>query len=142
MDFPSNRSLSSSSSISGSSFLITLEKNLTKEIEKFCQEVRVSTFQFFMSIYTICLYRYTNQTDFVIGFPYHGRSEEFLNLMGHTVNVVPFRIQVDPNLSFLEYLKLVTKKLIEIQNYQDYPLFMILKDYLNVIKLYFLDMKF
>lgn len=55
--------------------------------------------------FEVFLYRLTGQEDIVVGISVAGQSAtEMLNLVGHCVNLLPLRSQIDPQQSFGEYL--------------------------------------
>lgn len=59
-----------------------------------------------LSAFESFMYRITGQEELVVGLPAAGQNVEGLyNLVGHCVNLLPLRSQVDPRLSFTEYLK-------------------------------------
>lgn len=59
-----------------------------------------------LSAFEIFLYQQTRQKDIVVGLPTAGQSAtENFELVGHCVNLLPLRSTIEPEVSFLEYLK-------------------------------------
>ncbi len=59
----------------------------------------------FMSIFKVLLYRYTGQTDLIVGTPVSGRERaEDAALIGALINTLPIRSRLDPQLGFREML--------------------------------------
>lgn len=59
-----------------------------------------------LAIFKGLLYRYTGQTDILIGTPSAGRPQQrFEETIGYFINMVVIRSQVEGHTSFLDYLK-------------------------------------
>jgi len=87
-----------------------LTHDLVARLEQFCKDNNKSVFSVLFSAFYSLLYRYTEQTDFCIGVPTHGRLHgAFDDMIGFFVNVLPFRIVINPNTNFKELLDIVKK---------------------------------
>lgn len=92
------------------------------ELREVCKKEKVSQFTFMMSLFYAFLYKISNQTDLVVGLTSHGRNvPEFHNLIGVFVNTLPVRTQVDPNLSFLDFVHQFKTEIPKYFANQDFP---------------------
>lgn len=59
-----------------------------------------------LSAFEIYLYQLTGQREIIVGLPTAGQSAtENFELVGHCVNLLPLKSNIDPDTSFLQYLK-------------------------------------
>lgn len=59
-----------------------------------------------LSAFEIYLYQLTGQREIVVGLPTAGQSAtENFELVGHCVNLLPLKSDIDPSISFIQYLK-------------------------------------
>jgi amino acid adenylation domain-containing protein/thioester reductase-like protein len=90
----------------GQSHTFYMNKLLLKRLMHFAQTKKLSLFTVLCSSITTLLYRYSNQEDFTIGVAYSHRRDEKLNtLIGFFVNMLPIRVQVKDESSFIEVLQ-------------------------------------
>ncbi|MNJ76747.1 Linear gramicidin synthase subunit B [compost metagenome] len=81
-----------------------------------------------LAAYAILLYRYTGQSDIVIGSPVANRSrEEIESNVGFFVNTLPIRIQLDENATFRDTVRQIKQLSLEAQEHQDFPLDQLIK---------------
>lgn len=70
----------------------------------------------------LLLYRYTGQTDLVIGTPVSGRThEELTDLIGAFINTLALRFSVDNDSSISEFFIQVHEHIVKAQENQEYP---------------------
>ena len=75
-----------------------------------------------LAAFQVLLYRYTGQEDVIVVSPVEGRSKaEFTNIVGFFVNMLPVRVNLAGNPSFLEFLSQVRKTVLTALTHQDYP---------------------
>ncbi|MEM6403524.1 MAG: condensation domain-containing protein, partial [Cyanobacteria bacterium P01_D01_bin.116] len=75
-----------------------------------------------LAAFQVLLYRYTGQEDVIVVSPVEGRSKaEFANIVGFFVNMLPVRVNLAGNPSFLEFLSQVRKTVLTALTHQDYP---------------------
>ncbi len=73
------------------------------------------------SIYVL-IYRYSGQTDLVVGSPISGRFHADLrNIVGFFVNTLALRVKLSPEQSFSDLLKKIRNQLLSDFEHQDYP---------------------
>ncbi|HEY6331491.1 MAG TPA: condensation domain-containing protein, partial [Blastocatellia bacterium] len=74
------------------------------------------------------LYHLTANLDIVIGTPSAGRvRQDDQRLVGNCVNLLPLRINIDPDASFASFLASLREGVTEAYDYQDYPFNRLLK---------------
>ena len=67
------------------------------------------------------LSRITNQDDIVVGIPTAGQAAtDRQNLIGHCVNSLPFRAQVDSSQSIVEFTKTIRTQLLDAMDHQKF----------------------
>ncbi|ADL53611.1 non-ribosomal peptide synthetase [Clostridium cellulovorans] len=110
----------------------SLDSDLTKNLEKLIEGNEFTLYSVLLSTFNVILYKYTGQTDIIVGSPVAGRTHPDLEKMiGMFVNMLPLRTNVDPTIAFLEYVKLTHNDIITAFENQDYPIEE-LKDQLNI----------
>ena len=76
------------------------------DLRELAKKTNTSFVTIMLSILETFLYKVTGQKELVVGLPSSGQSAEGLyNLVGHCVNLLPIRTSLDPQMTFLEYLK-------------------------------------
>lgn len=97
----------------GDSYGIELPSELSKRISLFCEELAITPFIFFLSLYQLLLIRYTRQFNFAIGIPTSGREfKEFEEVIGYFVHPLPIR----PRLTDIKDQTLFTDYVIKLQS--------------------------
>ncbi|MGD9638616.1 MAG: amino acid adenylation domain-containing protein [Alphaproteobacteria bacterium] len=120
--FPSDFTRPSEQSFDGKSLKIPFDEELSSKIKQLVKTQKISLNTLFFSIYSVLMYNYTNQNDIVVGLPIAGRNKpELHNLIGMFVNVLPFRIKLEPSFTFKELVSLVSKQMGEILSHAEMP---------------------
>ncbi len=89
----------------GSIYRRELPKELSDRTSQLIKELKITPFVYFLSLYYILIYRYTGQTDIIVGTPISNRDERSLeDLMGFFLNTLVLRSLVDPNQSFVDFV--------------------------------------
>ncbi len=121
-DLPADRIRPSIQSFNGINLSFTLPKKVTSSLNKICLGNNVSLFITLQAIVKILIYRYTSQSDIIIGSPLAGRIHGDLeNQIGFFVNTLAFRDSVIDDLRFDEFLGEVKKTCVEAFENQDFP---------------------
>ncbi|HNX00111.1 MAG TPA: amino acid adenylation domain-containing protein [Candidatus Cloacimonadota bacterium] len=82
-----------------------IDQDLTSSLNNLAQTSNKSLFTTLLAIFKLLLYKYTQQTDIVIGSSYAGRTEaELENVMGVFTNVLALRTSLEGNPTFMELL--------------------------------------
>lgn len=75
-----------------------------------------------LSLFATLLHRYSDQAEFMIGSPYHGRSESrWENALGCFINSVALRASFSPGLTFRALLQEMQRKVHTALAHADYP---------------------
>ncbi|BAY78314.1 amino acid adenylation domain-containing protein [Nostoc linckia NIES-25] len=106
----------------GASHIIKLDEQLTQKLKHLALTSGTSLYRILLAAFYVQLYRYTNQTDILIGSPMRGRWDgDFREIVGYCVNLTVLRVSVNENATFNEFLAQVSKTVREAQDHQDYP---------------------
>lgn len=101
---------------------IRIESALSEELSQYSKRKEVTLFNVLLTAYYAVLYRYTNETDLLVGVPIAGRTgQELSNLVGYCTNTLPVRVTFDENSTLEEILYCVKKSLNQVYGHQDYP---------------------
>jgi amino acid adenylation domain-containing protein len=99
---------------------VKLSQSLSTAIKEFSRKHGVTLFMSLLAAFEILLYRYSGQTDIVIGSPIAGRNrEELERLIGFFVNTIVLRNDLVGNPSFVELLAKVKETTLTAYEYQD-----------------------
>jgi tyrocidine synthetase III len=106
-----------------------IEQDLVEEMRKLMQQQRVSTFVVLLSAWATLLYRYTTQTDMIVGTPSTERDHPDLSeLPGLMVNTLPLRITIQSNATFADVIETCRRVFLGAQEHSLYPFDQILED--------------
>ncbi|UCH92855.1 MAG: amino acid adenylation domain-containing protein [Candidatus Aminicenantes bacterium] len=100
----------------------TIDKEKTSLLHQLSFEEDTTLFMILLTLVSIFLYRYSGQTDIIIGAPIANRRRIELNpIVGFLVNTLVYRNEINPGLSFKKQLKAVKGEALTCYQYQDYP---------------------
>ncbi|MBG1243112.1 non-ribosomal peptide synthetase [Nostoc sp. NZL] len=106
----------------GATHISKLDEQLIQKLNHLALVSRTSLYQILLAAFYVQLYRYTNQTDILIGSPMRGRwGGDFKEIVGYFVNLMVLRTSVQENATFTEFLAHISKTVKEAQKHQDYP---------------------
>lgn len=106
-----------------------LSKELINSLKNYCTKNKISIYNFFMATLAIYMSKINKAYDFVIGTPILNRTNfEEKNTTGMFVNVCPFRINVDMEKSFSEFVYEISKNSRDMLKHQKYSYNNILED--------------
>ncbi len=96
-----------------------LERDVVDGLKKLSARAGTSFFTALLSVYGVFLHRLTGQQDLVIGVPAAGQSASGLeNVVGHCVNLLPIRCQVEPASTFSRFLQEVRGLVLDAYEHQ------------------------
>lgn len=122
LEFPTDKSRALIKTYEGKPIHFTIDRDLKDKIEALCQKWDVSLFMLLLTVTKLVLYKYTNQKDIILGSPVAGREHPSLtHLIGFFVNMIALRTEIDPEISFKEYLSHVKEKVLDGFDHQTYP---------------------
>ncbi|MFG0214768.1 amino acid adenylation domain-containing protein, partial [Brevibacillus porteri] len=122
LELPADRSRSSAPSFEGQVFTHVFSRDLSQQVKKLSKHYRMNPSVLLLGIFKALLYRYTGQTDVIVGMPTMGRPEErFDSLIGYFVNMIPIRSQVTGEKSFSQFIRELQLTLIDGLDHAVYP---------------------
>lgn len=122
LNLPTDRSRSPLQTYKGAQSKLVLSPNLTKELKDLSRQQGVTLFMTLLTAFKILLYRYTSQTDILVGSPIANRNRvEIDSLIGCFVNVLLLRTSLSDDLSFQQLLARVKSTALEAYVHQDLP---------------------
>ncbi len=106
----------------GSNYQIELPKTLVKRLKQLSQSQGVTFFTLFMAVLKMLLYKWTGQSDLVIGTVIAGRDiSEIESLMGCFMNFLALRSQLSDQQTLLEVLQQENQTILEAYTHQECP---------------------
>lgn len=113
----------------GERISFSISKTKMKLINEYCSKNKITVFNFLIAIYSIYISKIINSTDFSIGTPILNRTNfKEKNIAGMFVNVVPFRIKINPELEFIEFVRNIAGDTIGMLRHQKYPYQLLLEE--------------
>lgn len=106
-----------------------LSKEVVSEISKFCRENSISAQCLFMAAFSIYLSKISNSKNIAIGMPVLNRKNiKLKKTMGMFIETLPFCVDVNSNLSCIEFLKDINEKQFSFMKHYRYPYEVLQKD--------------
>lgn len=122
IELPTDRERLSFPTFQGGSHSLSIPKELTESIYRFCKEQGITLFMLLLSALQILLYRYSGQDDIVVGAPVANRQrKEMEGVIGFFANMLSYRTNLSGNLSFLDVIHKVKTDSLDIYENQDFP---------------------
>lgn len=132
LQLPTDFSRPKTQTFRGADLTFVIDPQLSAQLNRLAVDQGVTLFMLLFSVYILLLYRYTNQTSFIVGTPIAGRSDQDLeNLIGFFVNTIAIQAELSADQRFIDLLSEVRTKVIKDFQHQDYP-FDALVDKLNL----------
>ncbi|MDZ8134764.1 MAG: amino acid adenylation domain-containing protein [Nostoc sp. DedQUE04] len=123
LELPTDRPRPPVQTFQGQTLHFELNQNLTKQLNILCQKSGATMFMALMAAFVTLLFRYSNQSDIVIGSPIANRDrQETHSLIGLFVNTLVLRTNLEGNPSFAELLQRVRQVALDAYAHQDMPL--------------------
>ncbi|WP_414582659.1 amino acid adenylation domain-containing protein [Scytonema sp. PCC 10023] len=122
LNLPTDRPRSPVQTFNGAQAKLVLSQTLRKELKILSQEQGVTLFMTLLAAFKTLLYRYTGQSDILVGSPIANRNRaEIESLIGFFVNVLVLRTDLSGELSFQELLARVKSTALKAYVHQDLP---------------------
>ncbi len=116
----------------GDKVTFVISEETTIKLKQIAQTKNVTLYMILLATYYILLAKYIGQSDLVVGTLISGRHHSCLEkIIGHFVNLLAMRIQVDEKHDFGNFLEVVKTMVLETYDNQDYP-FEVLIEKLNL----------
>ncbi|MCI5116355.1 MAG: amino acid adenylation domain-containing protein [Candidatus Electrothrix sp. LOE1_4_5] len=131
LSLPTDYPRPNTQSYQGASVHFVITNPLMSQLKKVAKNEQVSFYTVLLGAYKVLLYRYTGQTDILVGSPATGRTQsEFSGIVGYFVNMLVLRSTFEDNVTFQNFLKQLQQTVIDALEHQDYP-FMLLVERLQ-----------
>ncbi|MDZ8257987.1 non-ribosomal peptide synthetase [Nostoc sp. ChiQUE01b] len=128
LPLPTDRSRPAVQTFNGAHLEFTLSIELTQKLEQLSQQQGVTLFMTLLAAYNTLLYRYTGQTDILVGTPIANRDRtETEGLIGFFVNTLVMRTEVLGDRTFNELLTHVREMALSAYAHQDLPFEMLVE---------------
>ncbi|QMS92433.1 NcpB [Nostoc edaphicum CCNP1411] len=128
LPLPTDRPRGSVQTFNGAHLEFTLSAELTQKLEKLSQQQGCTLFMTLLAAYNTLLYRYTGQSDILVGTPIANRDRaETEGLIGFFVNTLVMRTNLAENPSFSELLPRLREMALSAYAHQDLPFEMLVE---------------
>jgi amino acid adenylation domain-containing protein len=122
LQLPTDRTRPSIQTYKGKRHRFSLNQGLTHQLQKLARESGTTLFMTLLAGFATLLYRYSGQSDILIGSPIANRHHrEIEPLIGFFVNTLVYRSNFEDNLSFLKLLNQVRETTLKAYEHQDIP---------------------
>lgn len=117
-----NRREASATASAGGCVSGSLESATVAELEAYRKQKSVTLFAVLLAAWKLLLYRYSGDSDILVGTAVSGRQNAQLeNLIGHFVNTLPLRTTLSRESTFSEVVSSVYADSLEMQEHQEVP---------------------
>ncbi len=122
LDLPTDRPRPAVQTYRGAAEYRKLGRTLTGQIKHLSSTSQCTLFITLLAAFQVLLYRYTGQTDILVGSPTAGRSQAALaGIVGYFVNPLVLRTRFARSKTFVALLQQVRQTVLEAFEHQDYP---------------------
>ena len=122
LSLPTDRPRPMRQSFVGAKQSVRFSEPLTKALNEFSRQQKVTLFMTLLAAFKILLYRYTGCGDVVVGCPIVNRSlPEIENLIGSFLNTLVLRTHLSGHLRFTEFLSQVRHVCLDAYAHQELP---------------------
>ncbi|MFL0809498.1 MAG: amino acid adenylation domain-containing protein [Agarilytica sp.] len=119
---PTDRPRPKIQSFNGAYYYFKLDKEITEQAKRFCQQHNVSLFMELLAVFELLIHRYSDQTDFCVGTPIANRTHEDLeSLIGFFVNTLALRADFSDDPDFITLIERVREATLGAYSHQDLP---------------------
>lgn len=129
LNLPTNYPRPAQQSFRGARANIEISQTLTDALKSFSQKESATLFMVLLAAFKTLLYRYTGETDLLVGTPVANRTHsEIENLLGCFVNTLVLRTDVSGEISFKELVKRVRETALAAYAHQEFPFEQLVKE--------------
>ena len=123
LELPSDRPRPAVQSHRGDIVRVIAPREIVEAVQKRSNEEGVTFYMTFLAAMKAVLFRYSGQTDLVIGSGIAGRTRaELESIVGYFVNTLPLRTDLSGNPTFRELLGRVRETALDAHDHQDLPI--------------------
>ncbi|PKV49520.1 amino acid adenylation domain-containing protein [Aquimarina sp. MAR_2010_214] len=122
LELPSSQRRPKNKTYNGKSVYQTIDENNLDQLKALCKSNNCTLFMGVTAVLKFLLYKYSNQTDIIIGTPIAGREHSQLqNQIGVFINTLALRTKFSGNESFETFLNMVKEITLNAFEHQLYP---------------------
>ncbi|MCB2312713.1 amino acid adenylation domain-containing protein [Clostridium tagluense] len=122
LELPTDYPRTLAQNFNGEVYTSTLSKEISDQIKINAKSINISNSVFFIAIFQMLLYRYTDQEDIIVGMPTMMRpKEDFDNVIGYFINMLPIRSQMKGTMAFKNYASKLQKTVFDALDHCEYP---------------------
>jgi len=122
LELSPDNSRPASPSAAGATHVLKVPKSLTKALSALSQQSEATLFMTLLAAFKVLLYRYSGQTDIIVGSPIAGRDRlEAESLIGVFINPLALRTSLQDNPPFSALLKRVSTTALEAYAHKEVP---------------------
>ena len=122
LDLPTDHPRPQQLTHEGTVFRFLIPQRLLQPLEQLGRDSGTTLFATTLAAYASLLYRYSHQSDMLIGIPISGRERpDIQSLIGYFVNMVPERVTIKPDTTFRQLVETLRDSTAETFAHQDVP---------------------
>lgn len=122
LELPTDRPRPAIQTFRGLSQSFLLTKELSGSLLSLARQADATPFMTLLAAFYVLLYRYTGQSDIVLGTPMAGRNQvETEDLIGFFINTLALRAKLSGEMTFQQLLKRVRETALGASAHQDFP---------------------
>lgn len=122
LNLPTDRPRPPVQTFKGAQAKLVFSQTLKKQLKDLSRQQGVTLFMTLLTAFKILLYRYTGQTDILVGSPIANRNQaEIESLIGFFINILVLRTDLSGDLNFQDLLMRVKSTALEAYVHQDLP---------------------
>ncbi len=121
INLPTDRPRPAIQSFEGAIQSVQFSADLKNQLRAMGERYNASLYRLLMAAFQVLLYRYTGQTDIIVGSPIAGRNRETFNVLGYFVNPLPIRGDLSGRPKFSAFLEQLNQKILTAIEHGDYP---------------------
>lgn len=128
LNLPYDYKMTANRSYNGNKISNVIEEKKFKRIERFAKKIGTSPYMFFISAFYALLYKYTGQSEIILGSPIANRNQnELKRMIGMFVNNIVTKANINPEQPFIEFLNDMKDQILNDLSQQPYPFDMLVK---------------
>lgn len=122
LDFPVDHTRPTIQTYSGASLPFEIDAESTRRIKELAHARGATLYMTLLAAFQTLLFRYTEQTDFLVGSPTAGREKaEFAGVVGYFINAIVLRSDLSNDPTFEEFLDRARDSVLSALEHQEYP---------------------
>jgi amino acid adenylation domain len=122
LNFPTDKPRPAVQTYNGRKIQVAVPEKLLKKLKAYAENENATLFMVLFAAFNVLLYKYTGQTDIILGSPIANRSRKDIEgLIGFFTNNIVLRTVFTEDIDFQSLLKIVKKETLEAYSNQDVP---------------------